>query len=427
MKLDTAQEAAVTHIYETGLTYLVGQMGSGKTITALTAAQELLDDCVVKRVLIVAPLKVCMDVWPNEGAKWDHIHDDVAVACGSEKERIKVLESKARIVCINFENLNWIFNVGRYVGLPFDMLIIDEVTKLKAGGVAFKSLRKHLDKFTVRVAMTGTPVSESFEQLFYCVMAVDAGAAFGRNKTKFIQRYFNQVSDYDWDLKPDAPELMIEAMSDILIVLPDYVHTLPPLDERVVKFALGAALPVYKQLVRDSLLGDNVTADNAAVLTNKLAQAASGFVYTDDGETMFIHDRKTSVIAGLLPDGESVVIVYQYKEELVRLREWFPDLLVLADGADRLATFRRDGGLLALHPKSAGHGLDLTRACHMVFYGPVWSSDLMRQTIARIWRRGQTRACTVSVLAGIGTIEVEIVRREHEKQGHHALLMSLLD
>jgi len=424
MKLDAAQEAAVTHIYETGRAYLVGQMGSGKTITALTAAQELLDAGEVTRVLVVAPLKVCKDVWPREGEKWPHIHDEVAVACGPLKTRLYALKSNAKLVVVNFENLAWLLGSG----FDFDMLIIDEVTKLKAGGVAFKALRKALDRFTVRVSLTGTPVSESFEQLFYCAMAVDGGAAFGRNKSHFMSRFFYQLSEYEWSLRPGAEVEIVVALGDMLIVLPDYVHTLPPSDEQVVKFPLGdEALGVYKQLVRDSLLGDEVTADNAAVLTGKLAQAASGFVYTDDGDTMFIHDAKIPVIASLLPDGESVVIVYQYREELIRLRKWFPGLLVLADGDDRLDQFRREGGLLALHPKSAGHGLDLTTARTMIFVGPVWSSDLMRQTIARIWRRGQTLPCFVSVLAGIGTIEVEMIRREHEKQGHHALLMSLLD
>lgn len=423
MQLDEAQEAAVTHIYETGRAYIVGQMGSGKTITALTAAQELLDAGEVKRALVVAPLKVCKDVWPNEGAKWPHIHDEVAVACGAVGVRLDALNSGARIVAVNFENLAWLLGSG----FEFDMLIIDEVTKLKAGGVAFKALRKALDMFTVRVSLTGTPVSEGYEQLFYCVMAVDGGDAFGRNKKKFMARYFWQFTEYQWELRPSAEAEIVEALGDMLIVLPDYVASLPPLSESVVKFPLGdEALGTYKALVRDSLLGDDVTADNAAVLTGKLAQAAGGFVYTDDGETMFIHDQKSPLIASLLGDGDATVIVYQYREELQRLRDWFPCLRVLADGDEALATFRRDGGLLALHPKSAGHGLDLTRACRMVFVSPVWSSDLMRQTIARIWRRGQTRPCTVSVLAGIGTIEVDIIRREHEKQGHHALLMSQL-
>jgi len=422
MKLDEAQEAAITRIYETGRGYVVGQMGSGKTITALTAAQELLDAGEVQRVLVVAPLKVCKDVWPNEGAKWGHIHDAVAVACGPEKARINALQSEARIVCVNFENLAWL--LGR--GEPFDMLIIDEVTKLKAGGVAFKALRKALDQFLVRVTLTGTPVSESFEQLFYCVMVVDGGSAYGRNKKKFMDRYFWQLTEYQWELKPGAESVMVDAIQDILIVLPDYVHTLPPLRESVVKFALADdGLATYKALASDSLLGDHVTADNAAVLVNKLQQAASGFVYTDDGGTQFIHADKKAVIESLLDD-QPCVIVYQYAEDLARLRDWVPGARALGDGDHVLAEFRAHGGVLLLHPKSAGHGLDLTVAARMIFVGPVWSSDLMRQTIARIWRRGQTRACDVFILCAIGTIEVEIVRREVGKQGHHDMLMALI-
>lgn len=418
MKLDDAQQAAVTQIYETGEAYVIGQMGSGKTIVALTAANELLREGVVKRVLVVAPLAVCRDVWVNEASKWPHITYPVAnAALGSAARRLRVLEDSSRIVCINFDNLAWLCEQD--MAESFDMLVIDEVTKLKAGGVGFKALRKRLDQFEVRVGLTGTPVSEGFEQLFYCMMAVDMGRAFGKNKTQFMYKYFLHLDEYTWELMPDAPAKIASRINNTIVVLPDYGHTLPPLNEVVIDIDMpGEVMDYYNQFKRDSINLD-VVADNAAVLVGKLSQVASGFVYGDDGKTVSLHVEKISrVIASI--DGPTV-IVYQYAEDLIRLKSTFPGGRVLSE--ENLANWRNElFKVLFIHPKAAAHGLDLTHSHNMIIYSPIWSSDLTRQCIARIWRRGQTEECNVWIMVMNKTIEVEMVSREHEKQGFHGVL-----
>lgn len=414
MKLNKDQENAVTHIFDTGETYLVGQMGSGKTAVALTAAAELLKEGEVSRVLVVAPLKVCQDVWPVEARKWGDYF--VTVCTGTVKQRLNVVSGEDKIICVNFENLAWMMKQDH----KCDMLIVDEVTKLKAGGVGFKALRRVLGQFTTRLVMTGTPVSENFEQLFYCVMAADAGNTFGRNRKKFMREYFWEIDEWTWDLKADSADRIVERLNGLMVVLPDYVDELPELEEEIFEIEMGAeAVEYYKQLERDSI-NEHVLAENAAVLVGKLSQVASGFVYTSDGEAVPIHNAKLDAVQALI-DGPTV-IVYQYREELDRLEDLFGD-----DCTSHIELFKRGVvDILLMHPKSAGHGIDLTVSCNMIIYGPVWSSDLTRQTIARIWRRGQTRRCTVWTLVSEGTIDESIVDRERGKQTYHDMLMARL-
>lgn len=435
--LSPAQNEAISHIYETGETYLVGQMGSGKTVTALAAANELLINGVVKRVLVVAPVRVCNDVWRKEHLGWEELRSmRVSIATGSKPKRMAALESGANIVAINFECLEWLFTDPDAKKFKFDMLIVDEVTKLKAGGVAFKRLRPRIKDFKVRVTMTGTPVAESFLDLFYPMMVVDNGAAFGKNRMHWLERHFMAL-DWErrnWQLRHGEALKIMSKMADALVILPDYTDELPELIiERVLICLAPRAQAKYDELERFLLLEDEeVTPVNAAVLTGKLQQVASGFVYTDKGEVVEMHDSKIGWLKNHYLTVQPTVFVYQFKEELRRLRKMYPCSGVLgvsaAVDAATLASFRA-GHIkeLLLHPKSAGHGLDLTVSHHMVIMSPIWSRDLMRQTIARIWRRNQKNKCYVRVLMAHSTIDVDIVAREEGKGEHMDLMKKAVD
>ena len=219
MQLNQDQQDAVTHIFETGETYLIGQMGSGKTAVALTAACELLRDKVVSRVLVVAPLKVCQRVWPVETEKWGQGLRGVGCT-GDPIQRLNAIRSPERILVVNFENLTWLLEQDH----KCDMLIIDEVSKMKAGGAHFKSLRKVLDTFKVRLVMSGTPVSEDWLGLFYPMMIVSPDI-FGRNKRKFQRKYFHAVDymEYDWQLRAGQETQITARIAPYIRVLPDYV------------------------------------------------------------------------------------------------------------------------------------------------------------------------------------------------------------
>ena len=425
------QQDAITHIYEIGATYLIGQMGSGKTVVAETAASELLRDNHVTRVLVVAPLRVARDVWKTAHMEWTHLcHLQVAIATGSEKARLNALASDAEIVVINFESLPWFFECNG-ANHGFDMLVIDESTKMKAGGLAFKKLRKHIKSFAVRVCMSGTPVAESWSDLFYQFFIVDAGVAFGKNRQKWLDQYFYPV-DYErrkWAILPTSINTVTDLIAPNIMVLPDYTDSLPELDEYAIEVTLDRlAMDYYTQFERDSVNAD-VTADTAAVLVNKLQQIASGFIYDEGGRAIHVHDCKLDNLVCSATD--PTVFVYLYREELSRLRERFPNgrQLGVSEAEDKTTlALWRSGDLkqLFLHPRSAGHGLDLTAGRHMVIMSPIWSRDLMRQVIARIWRRNQTDKCYVGVLCAKGTIDYEIIRREREKGGSHKSLMARL-
>tara|TARA_R110000787_G_scaffold14333_2_gene44216 strand:- start:1495 stop:2763 length:1269 start_codon:yes stop_codon:yes gene_type:complete len=419
MKLNKDQQSAVTHIYENGETYLVGQMGSGKTVVALTAMRELLDEGVVKRVLIVAP-KAVLTVWPAECLKWDHLKStNIKVCQGPVKHRCEIVWGEPQIMAISFDNLAWL---GVAIS-HFDMIIIDEVSKMKAGGVAFKRLRKYLKGFEVKLVMSGTPVSENWEGLFYPMMIVNP--VFGNNKSVWLAKYFQEdYSGYSHTLI--KPKEIAEAIAPYMYVLPDYVAELPPLDLDTVLLDMDSlSMEAYKRLERDSVVDlpqGQIVADNGAILKGKLQQFASGFLYTDDA-TIQIHEVKTDWIVDLYRG--RTVFVYSFTEELRRLREIYPDGEQYS--TESLERFR-EGKIsrLFLHPKSAGHGVDLTCCSNMIFMSPVWSRDLFRQTVARIWRRGQTETCFVRVLCCAGTVDLEMVGREANKASHHDLLMTLI-
>jgi hypothetical protein len=438
--LSTGQQDAITHIYENDGAYLIGQMGSGKSVTALTAAAELLAAGAVRRVLIVAPLRVCNDVWRQEHNSWSHLrHLNVSIATGAEKARINAIGgADFNVVVINFENLVWFFK--RYgADHNFDMLIIDEVTKIKSGGAGFKAMRKHIKDFLVRVVMTGTPVAESWTDLFYCMFACDGGERLGRNRANFLTRYCYPL-DYEqrkWAVRGECIIELTALISDVVVVLPDYTADLPPLNEQVIDVDLSADAREYYDTMEQDCVTAEVTADNAAVLTGKLQQLASGFVYTDDGETVQLDAGKMRAareigLAEYRRTARGVIFVYQYKEELRQLKAALPSGRQLgvsqAADMDTLALWR-SGAITALflHPKSAGHGLDLTAGASMVITSPIWSRDLMRQVIARIWRRNQTLACNVFILCARNTVDGDIVARESGKGSHMDILMSRLN
>jgi hypothetical protein len=424
MILNADQQAAVTHIYENQSTYLIGPMGAGKTPVALTAIDELMRDEHIARVLVVAPKRVCTDVWPVEPAKWQLSRLNVAVATGTAAQRVKIFNSCANVVCISFELLPWLFRETR-LWQTFDMLIIDELTKLKAGGVGFKALRGKLGHFNVRVGLTGTPVSENFEGLFYQVFAVDDGQSFGRNKSTWLESYFyaTDYNNYNWEIQRGMAATLISVFKHLVVSLPGYAHELPGLTDTLVEVD-DCRGDEYDDMVR-TFIAEGVVADNAAVMTGKLQQLANGFLY-DDGDTLNIHYNKQSALQALLSQysGQPVVVVYQFEAEHDRLL-LTPDVHIYT--VDELDQWRASSeGVLALHPKSAGHGVDLTHSSVMIFMSPLWSRDLTVQTKARIYRRGQTSACHVYTLIGGDTLDIDIVERVEDKSAHHALLLAHL-
>ncbi len=411
------QQAAIDFVYERDEAMLCLPMGFGKTVVAMTAIQEMLADDILNRVLVVAPLKVCTDTWAYEHTQWSHLRP-VAVATGSEAQRRAVIEGDAEVVVINFENLPWLFSMsGSSHG--FDGLVIDELTRMAGGGAQFKALRKRLGDFVWRVGMTGTLVEEGLDRLFYQVMCLDNGRRFGRNKARWLQQYFVPL---DWEARRWGPQEgaseRLAAQLDGLVYEARMVASdgVPELVEETVFVTLSQrATEAYADMCLH-MVAEGVEAANAAVASGKLQQICSGFMYSG-GDVIDLGDFKFRCLAQVIKDfsmscSSQTLIVYQFVDELARLRVAYPDGRELRDTGAVDAWNAGRLGVLFLHPASGGHGLNLqSSGCDLVvFLGPLWSSDRTRQVVARVCRRGNPAGVVRAVtLAARGTLEDQAV------------------
>jgi len=439
------QLKGIDHIYQHDNTLLVADMGAGKTVCALTAASELLRDGVLNRIFVVSTIKVARNVWATEPSKWEHLqHLNIKMAMGTIEERREGLRSDAEIVCINFENLEWLVNElyiddkGRIKDdCPFDGIIIDEVSKLKSNsGTNFKAMRRVINKFAWRLTMTGTPVSEDWTGLFGEMYMTDGGKALGKNKSNYLEKYF-YPTDYErrnWKLIPGQDEKILDAIGEVIYHLPDYRHELPELIEHTELIEMDSHTEImYNNFKRDCIISmgdEEIVAPNAAALTGKLQQICQGFMYTENKEVHRMKtlklDRLKDMLSGFHSYGP-VVIVYWFKQDIAYLQEAFP-LGVVLDGEKTIIDWnlgRTD--ILFLQPRSAGHGLNLALGGHnMVFYSQLWSNDLVKQTIARLWRRGQTEPVHIYHLIMNKTIDQLMSARIDSKTEYHSLLIKHL-
>jgi SNF2 family DNA or RNA helicase len=417
---------------------ILAPVGAGKTAITLTAMQDMLGNGVAKRFLVLAPKRVCTDVWPVEQPKWA---PDVplAVAVGTPKQRLAALRSGAQIVVSNYDNIQWLAEQA----LDFDGIVFDELTRLKnPSGTRFKSLLKVLNPMTVRWGLTGSFTSNGLEDVFGQCKIVDQ-ALLGRSKGAFMQQYFVLINkDFgEWAPRVGSLANVMERIKPATYVLDagDYKDKLPPLNVVEVRCDLDDREP-YEKMKKDFQALD-VTAINAGVVTGKLQQMASGFVYDtrrtaseiagrfDSTQTaVWFSAHKFDRLQELLDENQhaNTILVYQYQEELAELKRRF-SVVTLDD--DRAIERWNDGKvrLLAVHPKSAGHGLNLQfGGCHMVFLSLPWSLELYEQTVGRLHRSGQAHAVWVYVMMTNKTIDEKIWGALHDKRAVSDIAMEEL-
>ena len=406
------QQDAISRLYEFDNTLLIASKGFGKAAIAQTAAQELLNEGVLTRVLVIAPPKVGRITWGTEYSKWSHL-EEIGLALGDVKQRRGVLAGPHRIVVISADSVAWFIKEmasGEYV--KFDGLIVDEISRLKSvGGKAVRALRPRLNKFKWRIGLSATPVAESGIDIYAQALVVDNGAALGRNKERFMRTYFmtTDYMGYDWEIQPGGAVLLAQALRDMVWVAPsvDYEASLPPLKERTVWVAMpDAAWSAYEELANTMVLeSGDVEVPNAAVLAGKLQQIASGFLYREDDTTLRLHGRNAQAFT------------------------WYPGAKVLAeDPAGAVAAWNAgELEMLLIHPRSAGHGLNLQDGgALLIQMGPCWSADQHDQVIGRLWRRGQAKTVRRYILACEGTVDEVILDRLQSKQENEGDLMKHL-
>tara|TARA_R110000868_G_scaffold118057_5_gene313262 strand:+ start:227 stop:1489 length:1263 start_codon:yes stop_codon:yes gene_type:complete len=400
---------------------ILAPVGAGKTALTLTAMRDMLRDGHVKRFLVLAPKRVCTDVWPVEGPLWAP-GVDIAVAVGTPKERLAAMQSSAPIVVTNYDNLKTVDTSG------FDGIVFDELTRLKnPSGARFKAMK--IDHIDVRWGLTGSFTSNGLEDVFGQCKAVDQ-SLLGRSKGAFLQEYFVLINrDYgDWEPRAGSITRVMQRIKPATFVLEpgEYKDKLPPL--HIVE--LRCVLPDrahYEKMKKHFVVqfpDAKAVAVNAGVVVNKLQQMASGFVYdtrTTPSETLgkftttrtpiWIDTAKFDRLDELLSENQraNTIVVYQYGEELSELQRRYPHAITLDD---ENAVTRWNSGqieLLLVHPKSAGHGLNLQfGGSHMVFLSLPWSLELYEQVIGRLHRSGQRHDVWCYILLTDKTVDEKI-------------------
>jgi len=415
------QDDAADFLYERDRAMILAPVGAGKTAITLTAMQEAVQRRLVRKWLVVAPKRVCTDVWPVERPKWAPTLT-MALAVGTPAQRAAALASDADVVVINYDNLDKLDSLSGFGGIVFD-----ELTRLKnPSGKRFKALEKLLSGITVRWGLTGSFTSNGLEDVFGQCKIIDQ-ALLGRSKGAFLQQYFHCINrDFgQWTPAAGALEQVMQRIRPATYVLEpgEYADKLPPCHVVEVRTTLESRDP-YEKMKKDYVarFGDErVIAQNAASVTTKLQQMASGFVYDREGPVPvhWFSTHKFDRLEELLAENQraNTIVAYSYQEELAELKRRFPHAQTIDSPGVIDRWNRGEVELLLVHPKSAGHGLNLQHGgCHMVFLSLPWSLELYEQTVGRLHRGGQTRDVWVYVILADKTIDERIWAALHDKR-----------
>ena len=430
-----AAEFIITH----PVAALLLDMGLGKTSITLTAINDLLfDSFEIHKVLVVAPLRVARDTWSAEIEKWEHLKNlRYRVVVGTVQERLSALCTPADIYIINRENIQWLVEES---GLPFDfdMAVIDELSSFKNHlSKRFRAFMKVRPKLKRIVGLTGTPAGNGLMDLFAEFKLLDMGERLGRLIGQYRNAYFqpdkrNGMVVYSYKPLPNAEQQIYDKISDITISMKAADHLkMPELISAEYTVQLSEKeREKYERMKKELVLSEDneeVTAANAASLSNKLSQMANGAVYSDDESIIEIHDRKLDALEDIIEsmNGKPLLVAYWFKHDLERIRKRF-EIREIKSSRDISEWNSGKIPVALVHPASAGHGLNLqSGGSTLVWFGLTWSLELYQQTNARLWRQGQT-ADTVVIqhIIAKGTIDEQIMKALKTKDTTQAALIT---
>ena len=426
------QVRGVQHIIENDCAALFLDCGMGKSATTLTAIKELIDGCVISNVLIIAPKRVAEVTWKDEIANWEHLKGlTISVIAGTANQRRMAMQADADIYTVSRDNIVWLVQEYGGMRLPYDMIVIDELTSFKNhASKRFKALRK-VRKFIHRViGLTGTPSPNGLIDLWAQMYLIDEGKRLGKSIGRYRDEFFTAGSrngDVIYSYIPKSPaeeteQKISNRISDICLSMKaedylkmpdkvpiyDYVE-LPP-----------KAMEAYRTFEREQVLelinsGEPLTAATAAALGNKLQQMAGGQVYDSDRKVIDVHDEKIEKLKEIVEasNGEPVLVAYAFKHEQARimeaLKEFKPRKL---ETARDIADWNEGKApLMVAHPASVGHGINIQKGGHiLVWFGNTWSLELYQQFNARLYRQGQMKPVMIHHIVTKGTVDEKIIR-----------------
>lgn len=428
--LHNYQRRSVEFIEENTHAGLFAEMGTGKSISTLTAINRLMnEDFEIDSVLIIAPKRVAEVVWSNEINRWNHLRNlTISKVIGNEKQRAAALRVKASIHIISRDNIAWL--VGHYGGsfLPWDMLVIDESSSFKNhAAMRFKALKQVQACFKRVVLLTGTPAPNGLIDLWPQIWLLDRGERLGKTITAYRRDYFSKkYSGFGYDLAAGADSRIHNRIKDICMSLKsaDYLE----LPERIDTF-INVILPPaikrkYDEFEREKVLelveADDISAMNAAGLSNKLLQFAGGAVYDEERKVHEIHDCKLDACEEFIEaaNGKPVFIAYSYKHELSRLLERLKKYKpIKLETSQHIADWNAGKiQVMLAHPASASHGLNLQEGHTMALWFSLnWSLELYQQFNKRLHRQGRKYPVVIGHLIAQGT-EDETVKIALERK-----------
>ena len=437
------QKYVIEYIEKHPVSAVFLDMGLGKTSITLTAINNLIFDYfVVRKVLVIAPLRVAKNTWSAEINKWDHLNDlKYSIVVGTPAERKNALKADADIYIINRENIPWL---TEYMGaaFDFDMVVIDELSSFKNyQAKRFKALMKARPSIKRIVGLTGTPSSNGLMDLFAEFKLLDMGERLGRFIGQYRNTYFmpdkrNGQVIFSYKPLPGAEDTIYRKISDITISMKAAEHLKMP---KLVTTDYGVTLSEkeqrkYKELKDNMVLqlsDDEITAANAASLSNKLCQMANGAIYDDDKAVIHVHDRKLDALEDVIEsmNGKPVLVAYWFKHDYDRIADKLKTLSIPFEKLDTTVSIEKwNNGKIPvalIHPASAGHGLNLQDGgSALVWFGLTWSLELYQQTNARLYRQGQNSDTVVIMhIAAKDTIDEQILKALKKKDSTQSALI----
>ena len=439
------QEEAMAHLYKVRRSALWMPMGGGKTVTTLTALDNLSVVEDIFPALVLAPLRVARSTWPEEVKKWPHLsHLRVSVITGTPKQRERALAEEADIYCTNYDNLVWL---RKELGdeWPFKTVVADEFTRLKSyrirqGGSRARALGQvahtHVSRF---IGLTGTPAPNGVKDLWGQIWFLDQGERLGKTFSAFEQRWFRKGYD-GYSLVPyeHTQKEVEDKLRDICLTVQG-LQVDEPITSPVYVDLPPTARKVYDEMEKEmfAVINDEgVEAANAAVRTQKCLQLANGALYVDeDGNWGTAHDAKLDALESIIEEanGAPVLVAYNFKHDLERLRRRFPKGRVLDADPNTIKQWNAGRiSVLFAHPASAGHGLNLADGGNILaFFGVNWNLEEHMQIIERIGpmrqkQAGYDRPVYVYPILARNTVDDLVMDRLSSKKSVQEILLEAL-
>lgn len=436
--LHNYQLNAVKFILDKKKVALFIEMGLGKTIISLTAINYLIEKNLIKKVLIIAPLRVANTVWHNEILKWKHLKNlKISIVTGSKKNKLLNLKKQAHIYITNRENTEWILQNQNF---DYDFLILDESSSFKSPKTnRFKALKKanvtNICKYII--LLSGTPSPNGYLDLWSQYFLLDNGIRLGNKFTSYKYRFFNQsYNGFSWNLKKESYNIINEKIKDITLSLQarDYID-LP--NKIILKEYVELNKEIYtkyKELEKDFILElekDTIDAVNSAVLSNKLLQFCNGAIYDNNKKIVEIHNTKLNLLKDIILENplENYLIAYNYKYDIDRIINFLGKDVIVFDGNNEQVKKwnNREIKILLCHPKSSGHGLNLQDGGNnIIWFGLNWSLELYQQFNARLYRQGQLKPVKIIHLLIKNSIEDKLLLSLENKNITQSNLLNFL-